>query len=538
MKKLNCKAFTLVELIVVITILGIILILALPQVSRIQTQNKYRKYELYQESLENAARLYIDSNAKDLFGNSDSGCVQVKYSQLKNANLIKDFSASDAICSNDTETFVEVRKTKDRYTYHSKLVCRAKSDTSKVLYNHDTGIEGASCLNVQDETGPEIVINPGSSSWKKPKEIKVTVTISDVSGLNKNVAISYYWTNLGTGQKSKTYRYNYKNKDNVGKVSYTIPTNNVPTTSGRYRLTIEPDKESLTGIMDMMGNRRVAAKTAESYYIDNTPPTCTTTGGGDTWQGTDITLVGTCKDNESGCVGNVSKKFTDLYRDSLESPGTVKDKVGHETKCPNRRVRISKKPNKPTINNPNNGKWVKNNYSVSIKTTSPNSIISYWQTSTDNKNWSKMNGKTTNSIKSDTYSSTQNTTRYFRVCSKANICSDSASTNIKIDKTNPYWRVTMHKGGIQLTDGRYWGFSCYAKIDFYDDHSGLEAYYNLRGNAGHVMLDKAPLYGANVANHPDTGIMGSWGAMYAYYGFTLCDMVGNCAEQPRVAGYC
>ena len=75
MLKLNHKAFTLVELIVVITILGIILILALPQVSRIQTQNKYRKYELYQESLENAAKLYIDNNAKDLFGKEDSGCV-------------------------------------------------------------------------------------------------------------------------------------------------------------------------------------------------------------------------------------------------------------------------------------------------------------------------------------------------------------------------------------------------------------------------------------------------------------------------------
>ena len=172
MKKLNCKAFTLVELIVVITILGIILILALPQVSRIQTQNKYRKYELYQESLENAARLYIDSNAKDLFGNSDSGCVQVKYSQLKNANLIKDFSESDAICSNDTETFVEVRKTKDRYTYHSQLICREKENPSNILYEYSDGIEGTSCLNVRDETGPEITITPESSAWKRKETLK------------------------------------------------------------------------------------------------------------------------------------------------------------------------------------------------------------------------------------------------------------------------------------------------------------------------------------------------------------------------------
>ena len=118
MIKLNHKAFTLVELIVVITILGIILILALPQVSRIQRQNKNRKYELYQESLENAAKLYIDNNAKDLFGKEDSGCVQIKFSTLKDANLTKEFSDSDIVCGNDSDTFVEVRKIKEHYTYH------------------------------------------------------------------------------------------------------------------------------------------------------------------------------------------------------------------------------------------------------------------------------------------------------------------------------------------------------------------------------------------------------------------------------------
>lgn len=74
MKKIerNRFGFTLTELIVVIAIMGVILILALPQVANIQRANKDSKYETYQKSLETAAKLYVDSNTKDLFG-YDSG---------------------------------------------------------------------------------------------------------------------------------------------------------------------------------------------------------------------------------------------------------------------------------------------------------------------------------------------------------------------------------------------------------------------------------------------------------------------------------
>ena len=62
----NSAGFTLIELIVVIAIMGIILILALPLVSKIQEANKDRKFQVYQSSIARGAKLYIDSNAKDL----------------------------------------------------------------------------------------------------------------------------------------------------------------------------------------------------------------------------------------------------------------------------------------------------------------------------------------------------------------------------------------------------------------------------------------------------------------------------------------
>lgn len=123
-KKYTKYGFTLVELIVVIAIMGIILILALPMVSRIQSANKNKKYEAYKETIEAAAKIYIDNHAKDLFGNNKNGCVTVTYSELKNDNLIRDFGESGVDCSNDDETFVDVTKVNDEYRYSTDLVCR------------------------------------------------------------------------------------------------------------------------------------------------------------------------------------------------------------------------------------------------------------------------------------------------------------------------------------------------------------------------------------------------------------------------------
>ena len=159
MKKIerNSFGFTLTELIVVIAIMGVILILALPQVANIKRANKDSKYETYQKSLETAAKLYVDSNTKDLFG-YDSGCIQIKYSDLKKANLIKDFGDSEVVCGDDSETFVEVRKVNENYRYASSLVCRDKNNHDKILYSNKESIEGDSCIDTRDLEAPKLLL--------------------------------------------------------------------------------------------------------------------------------------------------------------------------------------------------------------------------------------------------------------------------------------------------------------------------------------------------------------------------------------------
>ena len=576
----NNKAFTLIELIVVIAIIGIILILALPQVGKIQEANKNRKYEVYEMSIERGAKLYVDSRARDLFGNNNSGCVTVKYSELKASNVIKDFGMDDVTCSNDSETYVEVRKINDDYRYDVAIICRQGGETGKIV--HKKTIDDSFTCSLNPDTAPPTVeVSPSSNSeWINPKELTVKIKISDESGLNKNIGIKYYWVNNAGEKVSKDFTYNYNNKKGVTKVSYKIPENNMKGVSGEVYLVVEPYRSTNTnGIQDVLGNEKSIAQQEGPYkldgtkpscgtatgakdtwtnqnftisqqcidnesgcvkdtyeknftsstttytftiedkagntneckvdvyldkdkpecgkiegestkwtngnrtisakckdenagecskdkfevtfttdgktdnieisdkagntvsckvdkYIDKTPPTCTSSGGSSTATTGTVTITGTCKDSLSGCTGNVSKKLTDDMNTSV-SPGTVKDNAGNTTECPAEPVNINTTPNKPTIINPTNENWVNYNFALTVKTTTASNLISHWQYSYDNSSWTTYDNSATNNFKTTNFTKERNQLVYIRVCNKNDVCSESASTYIRIDKTAP-----------------------------------------------------------------------------------------------------
>ena len=576
----NNKAFTLIELIVVIAIIGIILILALPQVGKIQEANKNRKYEVYEMSIERGAKLYVDSRARDMFGNNNSGCVTVKYSELKASNVIKDFGMDDVTCSNDSETYVEVRKINDDYRYDVAIICRQGGETGKIV--HKKTIDDSFTCSLNPDTAPPTVeVSPSSNSdWINPKELTVKIKISDESGLNKNIGIKYYWVNNAGEKVSKDFTYNYNNKKGVTKVSYKIPENNMKGVFGEVYLVVEPYRSTNTnGIQDVLGNEKSIAQQEGPYkldgtkpscgtatgakdtwtnqnftisqqcidnesgcvkdtyeknftsstttytftiedkagntneckvdvyldkdkpecgkiegestkwtngnrtisakckdenagecskdkfevtfttdgktdnieisdkagntvscevdkYIDKTPPTCTSSGGSSTATTGPVTITGTCKDSLSGCTGNVSKKLTDDMNTSV-SPGTVKDNAGNTTECPAEPVNINSTPNKPTIINPTNGNWVNYDFALTVKTTTASNLISHWQYSYDNSSWTTYDNSATNNFKTTNFTKERNQLVYIRVCNTNNVCSDSASTYIRIDKTKP-----------------------------------------------------------------------------------------------------
>ncbi len=137
MKKINKKGFTLVELIVTITILGVVTLIALPGITAIQKNLNNRKYELFKNSIESTAKLYVDSRSEDVFGYDDNGCVEIDVTELGKVRILEDVNINNVACIND-DTFVRVRKSGDKYEYNVFLNCTSNGE---VVYS-DNGVKG------------------------------------------------------------------------------------------------------------------------------------------------------------------------------------------------------------------------------------------------------------------------------------------------------------------------------------------------------------------------------------------------------------
>ena len=59
---MNKKGFTLVELLAIIVILGVIVVIALPQIGGSSNSNKEREYEKIIKIIESAAKVYYSDN--------------------------------------------------------------------------------------------------------------------------------------------------------------------------------------------------------------------------------------------------------------------------------------------------------------------------------------------------------------------------------------------------------------------------------------------------------------------------------------------
>ena len=125
---MNNKGFTLVELLATISILGIIMALSFPVLSAFRESNQMRKYTTFQESLEEKAKLYIDSYADDLFElDGRDSCVYITAEMLTRKKIFTDINVDGMTCYSDN-TIIKVLKRSGTYTYTAYLGCGNKTD--------------------------------------------------------------------------------------------------------------------------------------------------------------------------------------------------------------------------------------------------------------------------------------------------------------------------------------------------------------------------------------------------------------------------
>ncbi len=129
MNNKNSNGFTLIELIVTITIMGIIGLMVYPNLTSVIRENEEKKLETYKDSIENAAKIYVRDYEEDWPQGED--CIIIEYERLKNLKLVKDYNEKGVICENYGKHKIEVKVIKEgnKYTYETSLTCKKNSRT-------------------------------------------------------------------------------------------------------------------------------------------------------------------------------------------------------------------------------------------------------------------------------------------------------------------------------------------------------------------------------------------------------------------------
>lgn len=273
----NNKGFTLIEVLVAITIMGIITVMALPGVQQLQSKNRERKFEKYGESLVSSTKLYVDSNEEDIFGYAVSGCADISFSDLEAKALAKDYETNGITCVGNMtnadlrdDTFIHVEKKNNKYVYQPYITCTDK--TGKIVYQTPDVVDRCENVSVGDQGSMTFNITAASDTerdkWTKTKQINVE--IGSDAGLVPNNFSAYCLTKADTPDVCVEGSRQSINFGNALGVKSTKRTIDIADLTGEFYFVLLASEGR---IADLEGNQISENKRSNfTIKIDNTPP--------------------------------------------------------------------------------------------------------------------------------------------------------------------------------------------------------------------------------------------------------------------------
>src|SRR5574344_1979962 len=207
-EKIRQNAFTLVELLAVITILGVIALIAFPSVDRIIKNSKIKVYEKQKDALLSSLEDWKTDNENLFFENNN---ITLTLGDLKEQNYV-DYDIknpkTDKCISNDLT--LTVSKTGKKYTYSiegDELVDGLDDDCDVTKRFPSIYLVGASVMNLEINTD---YVEPGYSA-KDLDDNKITSNVEVTNNIDKTKLGSYnvtYEVTIGGLTKTKIRKVN------------------------------------------------------------------------------------------------------------------------------------------------------------------------------------------------------------------------------------------------------------------------------------------------------------------------------------------
>lgn len=263
-------------------------------------------------------------------------------------------------------------------TIHTIQVCMdAKNNgESKTICNYID-------KRTADFVKPDIKVS-NANSWAKSKEITIkyyNTNIKDNNGYH--YVKSQVAGNVIQGNIYKCSGYNDNNKSSecdtkkALKISenewYMIKDDVAKITVSKDTISQDINKKMpiKARIQDKTGNYADNDKSINK--VDVTPPNCDVGGGSNGWTNSNVTLIGKCSDNGSGCKKlQVKATFSST---GTYSPGTVYDNAGNQQKCGEKQVKIDKTIPMCTVSYSGGTKGNNGWYKYGTSSTNPVKII-------------------------------------------------------------------------------------------------------------------------------------------------------------------
>ena len=133
---MNKKGFTLVELILIITLMAVISVIVIPNILDALSSSKQQKYESLYNLVEKNMKLYNDKYSVDLWSNNKTffDFCEGSSNCINGINKLKE-SGSDIVLDDCIINTMTITKNDSKYTYNLTMTCGTED---KVICYRDT----------------------------------------------------------------------------------------------------------------------------------------------------------------------------------------------------------------------------------------------------------------------------------------------------------------------------------------------------------------------------------------------------------------